>query len=101
MNNILFELLLLHGNDTSFIKGTDTYYVFNELVVAVTKAVNNIRYCSRKGCLCHPETDIKQLLKDEDLVDFLDECAEGIVDDLLSLCEDYDPIVAKGIFEDE
>ena len=101
MNKILFRLLLLHGNDTSFIKGTDTYYAFNELVVEVTKAVNNIRYCTRKGCSCHPESKIKKLLQDKYLVDFLHEYSKGLVNDLLRLCEDYEPIIAKGIFEDD
>src|SRR5690606_10177224 len=35
--------------------------VFNSMIIAVTRDVNDIRYCSRSECPCSPESDIKRI----------------------------------------
>lgn len=100
MNKILFKLLLLDGNETALIQNGETYQHFKSLIVEVAKANNDIRYCSNHNCKCHPESAIKSLLKNKELVSFLNEFAKGLVEDLTELCETYSPVVAKGIYED-
>ena len=100
MDKILFKLLLLDGNETSMIKGIETYKDFRSLTIEVAKASKNVRYCKNHHCSCHPESVIKILLKNKDLKDFLNNYAKGIVEDLEFLCEEYSPDIAKGIFEE-
>lgn len=34
-------------------------YHLTELIMEITRYIHEIRYCSRSGCLCSPETGIK------------------------------------------
>ncbi|WP_273125791.1 hypothetical protein [Bacillus weihaiensis] len=43
---------------------------FLELIVAVTRYVQDYRYCSNKKCSCGPEADIKRLATEEFLNKF-------------------------------
>lgn len=100
MSNILFELLLLDGNETMLIDSKETYEQFIQLVIHVAKAEKNIRYCSNPNCPCHPETYIKKLLEDDKLVCFLNKYTDDIYDKLINYCNSYIPVVAEGIYED-
>lgn len=101
MEKILFELLVLDGNETAYMKDESTYRCYQQLIVEVTKIQHNIRYCKNHNCSCHPEYTVKELLKNEDLVEFLDEYINGAVEFLNNWCDDYKPIVSKRIYEDE
>lgn len=100
MNKILLKLLIMDGNETHYINNEETYRLFRDLIIEVTKAEKNIRFCSNNNCPCHPEHTIKILLKNKLLVGFLNTWGSGIVDELESLCKEYKPIVAKEIYGD-
>ena len=93
MGEILYNLLLLDGNETTVLS-CNTYMDYKCLLVEATKAEKNIRYCDTKGCSCHPESMIKVLLKNKELVDFLKEHIN--YEELIRLTNDYEPIT---IFE--
>lgn len=98
IDKILFKVLLLHGNESTFLD-FDTYQLFKNLLIELTKIKYNIRYCSNKNCPCHPESAIKKLLSEsKTLCDFLQE--NHLLEGIKCLVEDYKPIVAKGIYED-
>lgn len=40
--------------------------IFLELIVAVTRYVNDYRYCSKKDCPCSPKSYIRWMLKNYD-----------------------------------
>ena len=92
MTDILYDLLLLDGNNITRLDKT-TQDNFRALIVEVAKAEKNVRFCSTKGCICHPETKIKILLEgNNELVKFLNEYHQNLVEDLLRHCDDYEAI---------
>ena len=97
MEDILFKLLLLDGNETSFLSEKE-YENYKTLVIAVVEVIADIRYCHRKGCPCHPEASIKKILKQETIVKFLNDYASGIIEQLEYWCENYEPKVSNKIF---
>ena len=100
IDKILFNLLLLDGNETNLLNDNNTIQNYRALVLELTKVKYNIRYCSNDNCPCHPEYAIKKLIEDDSLVNFLIEnCYKDIVDDIKNLVYNYTPIVAKGIYE--
>ena len=99
ISEILFELLKLDGNETSYLN-KELYPYFYRLIVELAKVEKDVRWCSNEKCICHPEYNIKEILKNEDLVFFLSEYTENDVEKLLKWCETYKPIVAKGMYED-
>ena len=102
IDKILFNLLTLDGNETSLLNNKDTYLLFKELIIEVTKAKYEIRYCRTKNCKCHPEYVIKKLLEDYSLLQFLQVHGyEGIISDLRKTTTDYIPTIAKGIYEED
>ena len=75
IDKIIFELLLKDGNETNFIKNYDVYFNFQEL--------------------------IKELIKNKELADFIKEyCYKDIFKDISELVTNYEPKIAKGIYED-
>lgn len=38
--------------------------VILNLIVGLTKYVNDFRYCSKQECSCSPETEIRQIMKE-------------------------------------
>lgn len=101
IDKILFKLLLLDGNETNMISEPITAILFSRLIIELVKVKDNIRYCTNKNCECHPETRIKELLSHEELIKFLNKYTKGIVKDIEKIINDYDPIIAKGIYEDD
>ena len=72
-----------------------------ELIKELIKIKYDIRYCKNKGCCCHPEHRIKELMKNKKLLEFLrNYCYKDISKDILELVTNYEPKVAKGIYED-
>ena len=67
LSETLFKLLILDGNETNFIENEQTYNDFKLLIIETVKAKENIRYCSRMNCSCHPESSIRKILKNKDL----------------------------------
>jgi hypothetical protein len=94
-DKILFKALLLDGNETCELD-TNTHAKFNKLLIELTKIKYDIRYCSNLNCPCHPETAIKELFKDNSLIEFLDE--NNLCDCIYELINVYDPVVADGIY---
>ena len=75
IDKIIFELLIKDGNETNFIKNYDVYFNFQEL--------------------------IKELIKNKELADFIKEyCYKDIFKDISELVTNYEPKIAKGIYED-
>ena len=92
MIDILYDLLLLDGNGAKQLDKT-TQDNFRALIVEVAKAEKNVRFCSIKGCSCHPETNIKILLEgNNELVKFLNGYHQNLVEDLLRHCDNYEAI---------
>ena len=53
------------------------------------------------NCSCHPEHRIKELIKNKELADFIKEyCYKDIFKDISELVTNYEPKIAKGIYED-
>lgn len=101
IDKIIFELLLKDGNETNLIENADLYFKFQELTKELVKVKYNIRYCRNKNCSCHPEYRIKELMKNEKLLGFLEDyCYKNISKDILELVTNYDPKIARGIYED-
>ena len=101
IDKIIFELLLKDGNETNFIKNYNVYFNFQELIKELVKVKYNIRYCRNNNCSCHPEHRIKELIKNKELADFIKEyCYKDIFKDISKLATNYEPKIAKGIYED-
>jgi hypothetical protein len=66
-NNILKGLIEIYQNDFMYgYEGEDKEelrIIFLELIVEVTRYVNDYRYCNEKDCRCSPESGIKALLE--------------------------------------
>lgn len=101
IDKLIFELLLKDGNETNFIENAYVYFDFQELLKELIKIKYDIRYCKNKDCCCHPEYRIKQLMKNKKLLEFLKKyCYKDISKDILELVTNYEPKIAKGIYED-
>ena len=101
IDKIIFELLLKDGNETHLIRNANVNFDFQELIKELTKIKYDIRYCKKKDCSCHPEYRIKKLMKNEKLLEFLENyCYKNISKDILELVTNYEPKIAKGIYED-
>lgn len=96
IDNILTNILMLDGNESTSIRSVTTAINFSYLIVELAKIKYNIRYCGKVGCECHPESAIKQLLEDRVLYEFLQE--EHLLEHIQALLVDYDPITIY--FED-
>jgi len=97
IEKILFKALLLDGNETCEIS-KDTYEKFKILLIELAKIQYNIRYCSNPNCLCHPESTVHKLLADEEIIVFLED--NNLLDNIVELINNYEPIVADGIYND-
>lgn len=97
IEKILFKALLLDGNETCEISA-DAYEKFKLLIIELTKIKYNIRYCSNQNCPCHPESKIAKLLGDEEIIVFLED--NNLLDDIVELTKNYNPIIADGIYND-
>ena len=91
---------MLSDNDKELSTNIELNQLLQKLIIEVTKCINNIRFCSNYHCSCHPESVIKELLKNKELVLFLDNGSKTIVDELRYNCDNYSPIVAEGIYEE-
>ena len=101
IDKIIFELLLKDGNETHLIGNANVNFDFQELIKELTKIKYDIRYCKKKDCCCHPEHRIKELMENEKLLEFLENyCYKNISKDILELVTNYEPKIAKGIYED-
>ena len=101
IDKIIFELLLKDGNETHLIGNANVNFDFQELIKELTKIKYDIRYCKKKDCFCHPEHRIKELMKNEKLLEFLENyCYKNISKDILELVTNYEPKIARGIYED-
>ena len=94
-NDILINLLTLDGNETNYIKDSEIYLLYKDLMIEVVKIEKNIRYCNRKDCPCQPEYKIRKLLEDKQLVDFLNDYRDGLVDKINVLCDSYEPVTKR------
>ena len=65
------------------------------------KVKYDISYCRNIYCCCHPEYRIKELIKNKYLIEFLEKyCYKNISEDISKLLTNYEPKIAKGIYED-
>ncbi len=92
---LMLDMLITDGNETNSMskEGQNKYSM---LITVVAKAYYDIRFCSNKGCVCHPEHDIKLLLQDKELSEFLKE--NRFYDVLQEHIEDYEPKVNARIY---
>ena len=101
IDKIIFELLIKDGNETNFIENANVYFNFQELIKELMKVKYDIRYCRNKYCCCYPEYRIKELIKNKELIEFLEKyCYKNISEDISELVTNYEPKIAKGIYED-
>lgn len=101
IDKIIFELLIKDGNETTYIENANVYFNFQELIKELMKVKYDIRYCRNKYCCCHPEYRIKELIKNKELIEFLEKyCYKNISEDISELLTNYEPKIAKGIYED-
>ena len=101
IDKIIFELLLKDGNETNFIKNYDVYFNFQELIKELVKVKYNVRYCRNNNCSCHPEHRIKELISNDALAEFIKVyCYKDILKDISEVVTNYEPKIAKGIYED-
>lgn len=94
---LLLDMLIADGNETIFMS-KEAQNKYSRLIVLVTKAYYDIRFCGNKVCVCHPEHDIKLLLQDKELSDFLKKNRFYYV--LQEHIEDYNPKVNIRIHEE-
>lgn len=101
IDKIIFELLIKDGNETTYIENANVYFNFQELIKELMKVKYDIRYCRNKYCCCRPEYRIKELIKNKYLIEFLEKyCYKNISEDISKLLTNYEPKIAKGIYED-
>lgn len=72
VDKIIFQLLLLDGNETTKLYEV-TYEKFKQLIVEVIKVKYDVRWCSNIHCQCWPESAIGELIKDSKLKPWLQE----------------------------
>ena len=100
IDKVLIKFLLLDGNESSLLE-YDDLIKFKFIIVELSKIKYDIRYCKKKDCFCHPEYRIKELMENEKLLEFLENyCYKDISKDILELVTNYEPKIAKGIYED-
>lgn len=92
---LMLDLLIADGNETIFMS-KEAQSKYSRLIAVVVKSYYDIRFCSNKGCVCHPEYDIKLLLQDKELSDFLKE--NKFYNVLQEYVKDYDPKVNTRIY---
>lgn len=94
---LMLDLLITDGNEAIFMskEGQSKY---SRLIAVVAKAYYDIRFCSNKGCVCHPEYDIKLLLQDKELSNFLKE--NDFYNLLQEHIKDYEPKVNCRIYRE-
>lgn len=92
---LMLDLLITDGNEAIFMskEGQSKY---SRLITVVAKAYYDIRFCGNKGCVCHPEQDIKLLLQDKELSEFLKE--NKFYNVLQEHIKDYEPKVNCRIY---
>ena len=83
IDNLIKKLLLLFGNETHELsRGCQNS--FNELFMAISRIKYGIRYHEyNRECPCQPECEIKNLLEDSELKDFLER--QKTLDQILEL----------------
>lgn len=72
LDNVIHNLLLLHNNETTAIKDTEIRELFDSLLIALFKVKYNVRFCSNEHCRCHPESTIKEILENKEVLDFIE-----------------------------
>lgn len=73
IDNIITELLLLDGNESNLLDNIEDYKDFIRLIIELVKIKYDVRWCSSDNCMCHPETTIRTILKNNfELYSFLD-----------------------------
>lgn len=94
---LMLDMLITDGNETNFMskEGQSKY---SRLIAVVAKAYYDIRFCSNKGCVCHPEYDIELLLQDKELSEFLKE--NKFYNVLQEYVKDYNPKVNTRIYRE-
>lgn len=92
IEKILVKILDLYGCETMDLE-KETQKLFNYLTIYLTEARFNIRYCTRKGCSCHPEHGIKKLLENTKLREFLKE--NHVLKDIEDISNNYIPFKIK------
>ena len=101
IDKIIFELLLKDGNETNLIENKSIYFSFQELIKELIKIKYDMRYYGNNNCSCHPEHRIKELISNDALAEFIKAyCYKDILKDILELVTNYEPKIAKGIYED-
>ena len=71
IDKIIFELLIKDGNESNLIENANVYFNFQELI------------------------------KNKELIEFLEKyCYKNISEDISKLLTNYEPKIAKGIYED-
>lgn len=66
IDKIIANLLLLDGNESTLLDNENDYILFRRLIIELTKVKYDIRWCGNTGCKCHPEYEIKGILKHND-----------------------------------
>ena len=92
---LLLDMLIEDGNSVYFLS-KEEQSKYSRLINVVAKAYYDIRFCSNKGCICQPEHDIKLLLQDKELSDFLK--ANDFYNLLQEYIKDYEPKVNYRIY---
>ena len=96
IDDVLFKVLSLDGNETGFLKNKDSYFLYNLLVKELIKIKIDMRYCYRRDCPCQPESSIVSLLEDKELYEFLEVYGEeNLVLDLKNLVLEFNPLAFK------
>jgi len=73
IGKILFKILILDGNEATVLSDK-AYKDFKGLLIELSKVKYDIRYCTNKNCMCHPEVNIRKLVQEnKELGDFLSE----------------------------
>lgn len=93
---LMLNMLIIDGNETNLIS-IDGQNKYRKLLIAVTKSYYDIRFCSYKKCQCHPENEIKLLMKDKELSEFLKD--NKLYDILQEYIKDYSPNINNIIYE--
>ena len=101
IDNIIFSLLTLDGNETYLI---DDYYKtsykkYKELVFELIKKKYDVRYCRLESCKCHPESKLREVIKDDELMRFVkDNIGEKLYNQMiLMIAKEYD---IKTVFDE-
>ena len=89
LDNIIVKLLLLDGNESNLLETQQDYDDFKNLIIELTKVKYDIRWCSNEFCTCHPKSDVKNIMKNKNLCDFI-ECYSSIkIEDIINMTNKY------------